>query len=287
MSRSFTEDDIDDISTKHVQMNQNFLTEFFRSILSSRAFVMLEKTGGATRLREAVDRLKHEYKKLIYRKATYSVPSRRTFVNPSPSADVYGRNCKSPRTPDYSSSSYRSQTTSPKTPDFVFQTKIPEAPMNFKTSETTSSPRTPEMQFSANSTIPGAPKQTGAVRKCPRRLVPASEGDDEEYSQDADALKCHRTPKTTMRSARSFRNAPKAPSFKMTIPSPNKSGITSITCDKNLSNEEIDQVNTIIKNISASVGEEISPSTNNTVSLSTRNPLVVSGKYKLYKVFRL
>lgn len=267
------EEKIDEISTRHVRMNKKFLNEFFDTNYTSRVFPLMANNETFQKFCQAVERLKTEFRKsILLQKLRVS----QTVANspPSPSHQNINRPA-SPKTPENAFEHNFNSPSAPKKPQ--------QAKTRFKSTmaPVSKSPKTPEMDFHLLG-LPSAPKRPTAseMRKKPGN----------EFAEDtlkvAGGSKLSLTPK----SARNLRLPMNRmtlksldPSYQVMFPSPNQSGMKKITCDKNISNEEVEKVNEIIGNISVLTGAEI---LGNAIALSTRNTTIVPGKYKLYKILR-
>lgn len=312
MLQPIDEAKIDDISTRHVNLNKKFLSEFFDTNYTSRTFPLMASGAKYNKFCEAVERLKYEFEKSLYLrkiKVSYPVQKRRTIINPSPSPSGVGSSQLHPTTQPSTSSNQRTiHPTSPKTPENMDQNEFeaPMAPRKPQQAQAIGRDNLTAAALSLHSAQPETPKPRLLVVSTPHpRLVvrpPTTLTADEIRSKrEAGAGRFdfnespHRragpsnflqTPKSiagsrTQRHRTTQRNL--EPSFQVKFASPNQSGITKITCDKNISNEEIEKVNEIIGNISVLTGAEIQ---GNAIALSTRNTTVTRGKYKLYKILR-
>lgn len=312
MLQPIDEAKIDDISTRHVNLNKKFLNEFFDTNYTSRTFPLMASGAKYNKFCEAVERLKYEFEKSLYRrkiKATYPVQKRRTIINPSPSPSGVGASQQHLTTqPSTSGNQRTNQPTSPKTPENPDQKEFdaPMAPRKPQQAEARGRDDLKSAALSFHSAQPENLKKRLLVVSTPhprlvvrppttltaaemrsKREAGAGRSDfNQSPHRRAGPSNYLQTPKSIAGSrTQRHRTTPKnlEPSFQVNFASPNQSGITKITCDKNISNEEIEKVNEIIGNISVLTGAEIP---GNAIALSTRNTTVTRGKYKLYKILR-
>lgn len=147
---------------------------------------------------------------------------------------------------------------------------------------TPTSNQSPLFHLSSPNHDQGSPQfsQEKSSSATPRRLNFVDAQDDESFLQP---LKdSHRKIfASTPRPGAEASNFPR--SFRMTIQSPNQTGIRAIEADEELSYIEVEKINEIISRISPS-GDFAA---NKTVIVSSKNSMIAPGKYEIYRVKRI
>lgn len=253
MSPPLTETQIDQLSIKHVQRNSKFLKEFFEQIYMRQTIEIFDDPSLLRRFCNAINGLKKTCDTIFKRREVrYPVPARKTAIKPSRLEISTDESQKSSLYYD--------------APDVTPNAPPPSA-------EVISSPKTPEKTVFVLPAV-NAPMKPTKYRK-PQNWEP----------QEVAFLGITQTPRrkvTTSTPHRAFTPQDDEKSFRVTIESPDFTSIRKIEGDSNVSSGDIEKVNKIVGNISQSVGTDVAA--NNTVILSTRNVMIMPGKYELFKV---
>lgn len=264
-SLPFNHAKIDQISTRHVQKNSKYLKEFFEQILTNQIVESFRNPEMMRRFCDAINGLKETCQRMVSRReARFSIPVRRPLINPSFSDReemLQAANDESEGSSLYNSA----ENSSPKAPP-------PSA-------SSMPSPKTPERSVFIPPAV-YAPRKPTANMKTQNRDTQDWEPQKVAFLGITETSKRMKTstPRQTL-PLDEYKN------FRVTIESPDLSGVRQIEGDANVTSGDIDKANQIIGNISQRAGADVA--VNNTVVMSTRNITIVPGKYQLYKVNRV
>lgn len=257
MSPPLTATEIDQLSVKHVQKNSKFLKDFFEQIYMTNTIAVFHNPTMLRQFCNAINGFKNTCDKIFNRREVrYPVPVRKTIIKPS-------------RAEISSSSAYEEESS-------LYQSAkdlTPQAPP--PSAATVSSPKTPERSVFV-------PPAVNAPMKSTRNR----EHQDWE-PQPIAYLGITPTPRrkiTTSTPRRTFTSQNDEKSFRVTIESPDLTSVRMIEGDANVSSGDIEKVNQIVGDISQRTGADVAR--NNTVVMSTRNVMIVPGKYQIFRVNR-
>lgn len=252
MSPPLTETDIDRLSIKHVQKNSKFLKEFFEQIYMSHTIGIFHNPAMLRRFCNAINGLKNTCDKIFKRREVrVPVSVRKTIIKPSRLEISSDESQKS--------SYFDASDTTPKAPP--------------PSVATVASPKTPERSVFV-------PPAVNAPMKLTKHREPQN-----WQPQEVAFLGITQTPRRKVMTStprRTFTPQNNEKSFRVTIESPDLTGIRKIEGDANVTSGDIEKVNQIVGNISQQAGADVAA--NNTVVLSTRNVMIMPGKYQIFKI---